>query len=73
MGNAIAQSFAKEGAKGIALIDIQDEKTFEAGKKAVEQYGTKVITITADVTKEDQVERAIEETVKEFGRIDYCA
>lgn len=42
LGNAIAQSFAKEGARGIALIDINDDKTFEEGRKAVEQYGTKV-------------------------------
>lgn len=42
LGNAIAVSFAKEGAKGIALVDIQDEKTFSEGKAAVEQYGTKV-------------------------------
>lgn len=89
LGNAIAVSFAKEGSKGIALVDIQDEKTFNEGKAAVEQYGTKVhcsafqrctnadrvkcITIHADVTQEDQVERAIAETVKEFGRIDYAA
>lgn len=43
MGNAIARSFAKEGAKGVALIDIQDEATFAEGKAAVEKYGTKVM------------------------------
>ncbi|EMF14484.1 NAD(P)-binding protein [Sphaerulina musiva SO2202] len=73
LGNAIAVSFAREGSKGIALVDIQDEKTFEQGKAAVTKYGTKCITIHADVTKEDQVERAIAEAVKEFGRIDYAA
>lgn len=44
LGNAIAQSFAKEGARGIALIDIGDEKTFQSGKEAVEKFGTKVPT-----------------------------
>lgn len=91
LGNAIACSFAKEGSKGIALIDIQDDKTFGEGKARVEKYGTKVsldwqaiggwkvdknqkcITIRADVTQEDQVERAIKETVETFGRIDYAA
>ena len=43
LGNAIAVSFAKEGSKGIALVDIQDEKTFAEGKAAVEKYGTKVM------------------------------
>lgn len=42
LGNAIAQSFAKEGARGVALIDIGDDKTFEQGKAAVEKFGTKV-------------------------------
>jgi NAD(P)-dependent dehydrogenase (short-subunit alcohol dehydrogenase family) len=42
LGNAIAVSFAKEGAKGVALVDIQDEATFQKGKEAVEIYGAKV-------------------------------
>ena len=32
-----------------------------------------MLCIRADVTKEEDVERAVEEAVKEFGRIDYCA
>ncbi|KAF7188588.1 Zerumbone synthase [Pseudocercospora fuligena] len=73
LGNAIAVSFAKEGSKGIALVDILDEKALQAGREAVEQHGCKCITIRADVTKEEDVERAIAETVNEFGRIDYAA
>lgn len=42
LGNAIAVSFAKEGARGVAIVDINDEATFEQGKKNVEQYGAKV-------------------------------
>lgn len=42
LGNAIGVSFAKEGARGVCLVDIQDEATFEEGKKAVEKYGAKV-------------------------------
>lgn len=42
LGNAIGVSFAKEGAKGVCLVDIQDEETFAEGKKAVEKYGAKV-------------------------------
>lgn len=41
LGNAIAVCFAKDGARGIAIVDIQDEETFTAGKKAVEDEGTK--------------------------------
>lgn len=42
LGNAIAVSFSKEGAKGVCLVDILDEATFEEGKKVVEKYGAKV-------------------------------
>jgi NAD(P)-dependent dehydrogenase (short-subunit alcohol dehydrogenase family) len=46
LGNAIAVSFAKEGAKGVALVDIQNEETFQIGKAAVEKYGAKVNYLT---------------------------
>lgn len=42
LGNAVACSFAKEGAKGVALVDIQDDATFNEGKANVEKYGAKV-------------------------------
>lgn len=42
LGNAIAVSFAKEGARGVVIVDINDEATLEQGKKNVEQYGAKV-------------------------------
>lgn len=75
LGNAIAQAFAKEGSRGICIVDIQDEKTFAEGKAAIEALGThaKVINIHADITKEDEVEAAVAKAVKEFGRIDYAA
>lgn len=34
---------------------------------------TKCIAIRADVTSEADMQRAVEETVKQFGRIDYAA
>lgn len=42
LGNAIAVSFAKEGARGVVLVDIQDEATFAEGKKNVEGVGCEV-------------------------------
>ncbi|KAG4433444.1 hypothetical protein IFR05_011070 [Cadophora sp. M221] len=72
LGNAIAVSFAKDGAKGVVIVDINQE-TLNAGKKIVEAYGTKCLAIQADVTKEEDVERAVSEAVREFGRIDYAA
>lgn len=73
LGNAVAVSFAKEGARAVVLVDIQDAATFEAGKKEVESYGTECLAIHADVTKEDEMEKAVAEAVAKFGRIDYAA
>ncbi|KAH7069727.1 hypothetical protein BKA63DRAFT_476666 [Paraphoma chrysanthemicola] len=73
LGNAIAVSFAKDGARGVVLVDIQDEKTFEEAKRKVEEIGTECLTIRADVTREADMERAVAEAVAKFGRIDYAA
>jgi NAD(P)-dependent dehydrogenase (short-subunit alcohol dehydrogenase family) len=91
LGNAIAVSFAKEGARGVVIVDIQDDATFAEGKKNVEEFGCEVyysplpffnrqsadvykcLIINANVTKEEDMERAVQEAVIKFGRIDYAA
>lgn len=45
LGNAIAVSFAKEGARGVVIVDIQDKATFAEGKKNVEDVGSEVLTL----------------------------
>ncbi|KAH7336074.1 hypothetical protein BKA65DRAFT_402711, partial [Rhexocercosporidium sp. MPI-PUGE-AT-0058] len=72
LGNAIAVSFARDGARGVAIVDINQE-TLNEGKKTIEAYGTKCLAIQADVSKEEDVERAVAEAVRDFGRIDYAA
>lgn len=42
LGNAVAVSFAKRGARAVVLVDIQDESTFTIGKSTVEAYGAEV-------------------------------
>lgn len=42
LGNAVAVSFARDGAKGVALVDIADDQTMSEGVAEVEKYGTKV-------------------------------
>lgn len=44
--------------------------------RLIQTFGSEtwqVLCIRADVTKEDDVQRAVDEAVKEFGRIDYAA
>ena len=47
----------------------------QEGKEAVEKANpkTKCIYIRADVTKEEEVEQAVQRCAQELGRVDYAA
>ncbi|HEV2036762.1 MAG TPA: 3-oxoacyl-ACP reductase FabG [Candidatus Dormibacteraeota bacterium] len=63
IGAATAQLFAKEGAK-VAVSDMDDGPAKEVAGPI------KGLAIACDVTKREQVEKMIERTVHELGRID---
>lgn len=76
LGLAIAQSFAKEGARGIVLFDILPDDIMTAARASVEDLqvqGGRCVAIQGDVTKEEDLEAAVAKTVEEFGRLDYAA
>lgn len=76
LGLAIAQSFAKEGARGVVLFDIQPDDIMEAAKATVEKFLIKegqCLTIRGSVTEEQDLEAAVAKTVDTFGRLDYAA
>jgi len=60
---------AAEGAK-VALVDLAEDKVREVAEEVKQAYGTEARSFTADVTKEEQVQRMVEEVQKEFGQID---
>ncbi|HLR36308.1 MAG TPA: SDR family NAD(P)-dependent oxidoreductase [Tissierellales bacterium] len=64
IGKTAAELFLKEGAK-VAIVGTNDEKL----AKVKESLGD-VLTIRADVTKEEEVKNYVEKTVEEYGRID---
>lgn len=70
LGLAAAQEAAKQGAR-LSLIDY-NEKALEEAKQAIlkEYPDTQVITVVADVSKETDVKKYVDETAKQFGRID---
>jgi len=70
LGGAVALKVAERGAK-VALVDLR-LPALEETKKKIEAAvpGAEVHIIDADVTKEEQVEGYVNETVKKFGRID---
>jgi NAD(P)-dependent dehydrogenase (short-subunit alcohol dehydrogenase family) len=65
IGQATAIRFAREGAK-VAIADLSEEDT----RQQIERVGGRAIFAKCDVSKEQDVRRAIEETVEQFGRID---
>ena len=67
IGAAIALRFAEEGARA-AIVDI-DRETGEDLANRIRESGKEAISILCDVTREDQVNQAVEQTVKEFGGI----
>jgi NAD(P)-dependent dehydrogenase (short-subunit alcohol dehydrogenase family) len=71
IGAAIARAFAAAGASRIAIMS-RTEKNLLAAKATIEATfpATKVLTPTADVSKEDQVDAAFDAVKKEFGTID---
>jgi NAD(P)-dependent dehydrogenase (short-subunit alcohol dehydrogenase family) len=70
IGEAIARSFAKEGAT-LVLVDLEKMKPqLDAVVKAIEQHGGTAVATTADCSDHRQVNALVDESVRRFGRID---
>jgi 3-oxoacyl-[acyl-carrier protein] reductase len=71
IGKAVALAFAQEGAH-VALNypnETQAQNATEA-KNAIAALGRRAVAVQADVSKEDQVQRLVNETMQAYGRID---
>jgi 2-hydroxycyclohexanecarboxyl-CoA dehydrogenase len=68
IGRAIALGLSQEGAQ-VAVLDIlADNAAVVAGE--IEATGVKALALPADLTKRAQVDRAIADTLAQFGQID---
>lgn len=68
IGRATALAFAKAGAK-VVLAEI-NEVSGRGAVEQIEQSGGKALFVVCDVGKPDQIERAIQQTVDTYGRLD---
>ena len=68
LGAAIARGVASRGATPV-LVDL-DEASLDRTRQACEALGAEVGHYAADVSREADVERLFEQTVKDFGRLD---
>jgi NAD(P)-dependent dehydrogenase (short-subunit alcohol dehydrogenase family) len=68
IGKAIALMLA-EGGADVTVIS-RTAKNTEQTAEEIRKMGRKALAITMDVTQVDQVEKAVEKTVSEFGKVD---
>lgn len=68
LGRCLAEAFARAGADVVVTSRSIDALETAAGD--LRQFGTRVLVVAADVTKEDQVDALVEKTVEQFGRLD---
>jgi NAD(P)-dependent dehydrogenase (short-subunit alcohol dehydrogenase family) len=69
IGRAVAVAMAREGAK-VALVFLEECKDADITQAAVEKEGSRAIKIAGDVGDETFCRKAVDKTVKEFGRLD---
>lgn len=75
IGKAIAIAFAKEGADVVVAARTETPRkdlpgTIYETANEIQNLGRRCLVLKTDVTKEEEVERMVRETIKEFKRVD---
>ncbi|PKM13031.1 MAG: short chain dehydrogenase [Gammaproteobacteria bacterium HGW-Gammaproteobacteria-5] len=70
IGRATAQAFAEQGLK-VVLADI-DEAGIRDGAESIRAAGGQAIAVRCDVTRDAEVKALIEQTLAQYGRLDYA-
>lgn len=69
LGEAVAKSLAAEGVS--LVLSAIDENGLERVRKEIhEAYGTDILTVQADFTSENDLEKVIDKSLKKFGNVD---
>lgn len=68
IGQAVAEQFARRGAR-VVIADVSLESA-EKTAQELEAAGTRPVAIKLDVSRSDEVGKAFEEIIKEFGKLD---
>jgi NAD(P)-dependent dehydrogenase (short-subunit alcohol dehydrogenase family) len=74
IGKATALQYAADGCRRIGIADIQAALLQDVQSELKKQYPVlEVQLLQVDVTSLESVQRMVDDLVKRFGRIDYCA
>ncbi|MDQ6480135.1 3-hydroxybutyrate dehydrogenase [Dyadobacter sp. LHD-138] len=68
IGYALGEAFARDGAR-VILSDMDQHKVTEAAS-FLKQQGLDVTGVKCDVTIEDDIKNALDQTLRDFGQID---
>jgi uncharacterized protein len=68
LGRVIADGFAAAGAK-IIIVGLEPEAVQQAAKE-MQAAGHEVLGITANITRQEDVDRVFQEAIARFGRLD---
>jgi len=68
MGRACSLAFAREGAS-VALVDVQKDIVEEVASE-IKNNGGRALAIVCDVSRSEDVRKAVGQVVKEFGTLD---
>lgn len=79
IGRACALTYARDGAAGVALLDVSESALEEVkaevekvlSSRATQSQAPKVLTFVVNVTDEAKVDEAFTAIASSFGRIDY--
>src|SRR5438270_4861859 len=72
IGRSVAVLFAMEGAD-VAVVYLDEHEDARETKRLVEEKGRSCLLIAGDIGSEAFCKRAIEQTVKRFGRLNIVA
>jgi NAD(P)-dependent dehydrogenase (short-subunit alcohol dehydrogenase family) len=70
IGRSVAVLYAREGANVAIVYLPSEEEDARETQRAIEAEGRRALLIPGDVTDPDFCERAVQETVNEFGTLD---
>jgi NAD(P)-dependent dehydrogenase (short-subunit alcohol dehydrogenase family) len=69
IGRAVAVLYAREGAD-VAIVYLNEHEDAEETRDAIEAEGRRALLLPGDVTDPSFCRRAVEATVREFGKLD---
>jgi NAD(P)-dependent dehydrogenase (short-subunit alcohol dehydrogenase family) len=70
IGRAAALAFAREGAS-VVVADISENGNKETARM-VEELGGRALAVNCDVTRGEDIQRALKSTIEKFGRLDFA-